>query len=137
GREWGPGLPAGHDEGPECGRPREGAGRERAEGPPRARYLPPAGTGEAGGGPLLLREPDTARDRRGARSHGVARVAAPHEGGPAPQGPPSERGRVDNPEFCLGAKFGSAEDARRFCLAAKPGSAEGRFRKRDRVSALK
>ena len=41
---------------------------------------------EARGHALLLRGADAARDRRGARRHRVARLAAPHEGDPAPEG---------------------------------------------------
>ncbi len=43
---------------------------------------------------LLLREPHAARDRRGARGHGVARLAAAHEGDPASQGPAARRDRA-------------------------------------------
>src|SRR5207248_1565515 len=37
---------------------------------------------------LLLRGADAARDRRGARRDRVARLAAAHEGDPAPEGAP-------------------------------------------------
>ena len=40
---------------------------------------------------LLLRGADAARDRRGARRHRVARLAAAHEGDPAPEGAPLGR----------------------------------------------
>ena len=43
-------------------------------------------TREARRHPLLLRGADAARDRRGARRHRVARLPAPHEGDPAPEG---------------------------------------------------
>ena len=41
---------------------------------------------------LLLRGADAARDRRGARRHRVARLAAPHEGDPPPEGAPRRLG---------------------------------------------
>ena len=44
-----------------------------------------AGARAAGRRPLLLREPHPARDRRGARRHRVARLAAAHQGRDAPQ----------------------------------------------------
>ena len=44
----------------------------------------PARAREARDRALLLREPDAARDRRGPRRHRVARLAAAHEGRPAP-----------------------------------------------------
>ena len=43
---------------------------------------------------LLLRGADAARDRRGARRHRVARLAAAHEGDPAPEGAPLGRARA-------------------------------------------
>ena len=49
---------------------------------------PPARAREARGHALLLRGAHPARDRRGARRDRVARLAAAHEGDPAPQGPP-------------------------------------------------
>ena len=68
-------------------RPPTGArdGRHRDEGPPGRRDRAPARAGEARDRPLLLREPDPARDRRGAGRHRVARVAAAHEGRAAPE----------------------------------------------------
>ena len=46
---------------------------------------------------LLLRGADAARDRRGARGHRVARLAAPHEGGAPAQGAPLGRRRRARP----------------------------------------
>ena len=57
------------------------------------------GAGEARHHALLLRGADLARDRRGARSDRVPRLAAPHEGDPAPQG--ASRG-------CRGARHDGA-----------------------------
>src|SRR4029079_10945424 len=92
--ERGPGLAARHDEGPERGRSREGARRQRAEGPPRPCDLEAARAREARDRALLLREPDASRDRRGAGRDRVARVAAPHESGAAAEvaGPEGVRG---------------------------------------------
>ena len=76
---------------PKRGRPRSGAGRHRAEGPPGGRDRTPAGAREARRRPLLLREPDPAGDRRGARGDRIARVTASHEGRPTSESTPSER----------------------------------------------
>ena len=40
---------------------------------------------------VLLRGADAPRDRRGSRRHGVAGLAAAHEGDPPPEGPPRRR----------------------------------------------
>ena len=53
---------------PAGARPGHGDGHHGDEGPAGRRDRAPAGAGEARGGPLLLREPDPARDRRGARA---------------------------------------------------------------------
>ena len=91
GRLGRPGLAARHDPGPAGARPRHGDGHDRDEGPAGRRDRAAAGAREARGGPLLLREPDPARDRRGARRDRVARLAAPHEGRAAPQVAPAGR----------------------------------------------
>ena len=93
GLERRPGVAAGHDAGPQRRRPGQGAGRQRAEGPPRERDLAPARAREARDRPLLLREPDPARDRRGPRRHRVPRLPAAHEGRPAAEVAPPERSR--------------------------------------------
>ena len=49
---------------------------------------------EAGRDAVLLRGADAARDRRGARCHGVTRLAASYEGGAPPEGPPSGGARA-------------------------------------------
>ena len=49
------------------------------------------GAREARDRPLLLREPDAARDRRGPRRDRVAHLPAAHEGRAAPEVPPSGR----------------------------------------------
>src|ERR687890_609289 len=68
------------------GRARSGAGhgRDGSQGPHRRRDRAPARAREARRRPVLLREPDPARDRRGPRRHRVARLAAAHQGRPAP-----------------------------------------------------
>src|SRR5215208_7944261 len=48
------------------------------------RHRPPARAREARDRPLLLREPDPARDRRGPRRDRVADLPAAHQGGAAP-----------------------------------------------------
>src|SRR5439155_23518863 len=62
-----------------------GARRDRDEGSTRGGDLSPARAGEARRHALLLRRADPARDRRGARSDGIARLPAAYEGDPAPQ----------------------------------------------------
>ena len=67
--------------------------------PPRAR--------EARRHALLLRGADPPRDRRGARRHRVARLAAPYEGDPAPEGAPlgrDPRDRRDLDRRCHGGR---------------------------------
>ena len=61
-------------------RSRGRARRVGAQGPPRRRDRAPARARAARDRPLLLREPDPARDRRGPRGDRVARLAAAHEG---------------------------------------------------------
>ena len=61
------------------------------QGGARRGDLEPAGAREARRHALLLRGADAARDRRGARRHRVAGLAAPHEGDPAPEGAPLGR----------------------------------------------
>src|SRR5205085_4856612 len=63
--------------------------RDRDEGPARGRDRPPARAREARRRPLLLREPDVARDRRGARRDGIPRLAAAHEGSAAAEVAPA------------------------------------------------
>ena len=58
----------------------------RGERGARGVDLGASGAREARRHALLLRGADPARDRRGARRHRVARLAAPHEGDPAPEG---------------------------------------------------
>ena len=60
--------------------PRRRSTRVRAQGPPRRRDRVAARARAARDRPLLLREPDPARDRRGPRRDRVARLAAPHQG---------------------------------------------------------
>ena len=83
GRQRRPGLAARHDPGPHSARPGAGGRCERAQGPHRRRDRPPARAREARDRPLLLREPDAARDRRGARRDRVAHLPAAHQGGAA------------------------------------------------------
>ncbi len=64
--------------------PGGGARSERPARPRRRLDLAPARAREARHRPLLLREPDAPRDRRGARRDRVARLAAAHQGRPAP-----------------------------------------------------
>ncbi len=59
---------------------------DRDEGGDRRRDRAPARAREARRHALLLRGADPPRDRRGARRDRVARLAAPHEGDPPPQG---------------------------------------------------
>ena len=65
-------------------RPRERARRRRPQGPDRRLDRQAARAREARDRPLLLREPDPARDRRGARRDRVTRLADAHQGRPAP-----------------------------------------------------
>ena len=74
-----PDLGAGHDPGPERARSRVGGEHCRAQGPPRGRDRIAARARAPRDRPLLLREPDPPRDRRGPRRHRVARLPAPHE----------------------------------------------------------
>ena len=71
---------------PDRGAPDPAAARRpvRAARPHRRRDRRAARAREARRRALLLREPDPARDRRGARGHRVARVAAAHQGRAAP-----------------------------------------------------
>ena len=79
-----PGLAARHAPGPRRARPGEGDGRHRPQGPRGRRDRAPARAREARDRPLLLREPDPARDRRGPRRHRVAHLPAAHQGRSAP-----------------------------------------------------
>ena len=63
-----------HD--PDAPDPGRGHGPDRPQGPRRRRDRAPARAREARGRPLLLREPDPPRDRRGPRRHRVARSAS-------------------------------------------------------------
>ena len=65
---------------PEAPDPAQGHRRVRAEGPHRRRHRPVARAREARDRPLLLREPDPARDRRGAGSDRITHLAAAHQG---------------------------------------------------------
>ena len=76
-----PDLGPRHDPRPERGRPGDRGAGVGAEGPPRRRDRVAAGARAPRGRPLLLREPDPARDRRGPRRHRVPRLPAPHQGG--------------------------------------------------------
>ncbi len=79
-----PDLGPRHDPGPGRGRPAGRGAVVGAQGPARRRDRVAARARAAGDRPLLLREPDPARDRRGPRRHRVARLAAPHQGRPRP-----------------------------------------------------
>ena len=83
-RLWRQGLPARHDRGRERPRPAGGARHQRGQGPARRGDPGPARARDAGGRPLLLREPDPAGDRRGPRRHRVPGLPAALEGGAAP-----------------------------------------------------
>ena len=65
---------------PGARRPRVRGAGLGAQGPPRRRDRVAARARAARDRPLLLREPDPARDRRGPRRDRVARLAAAHEG---------------------------------------------------------
>ena len=71
-----------------------GARADGAEGGARRGDRAAARAREARRHALLLRGADPARDRRGARRHRVARLAAAHEGDPAPEGAPRRRARA-------------------------------------------
>ena len=75
-----PGLAARHDRRRRRRRPAGGARQQRGQGPPDRGDRLAARARAAGRRPLLLREPDPARDRRGPRRHRVARLPAAHQG---------------------------------------------------------
>ena len=85
-----PGVAARHAARPRRARPAAGARRLRAQGPPGGRDQRAARAREARDRALLLREPDPARDRRGARRDRVAHLAAAHQGRAAAQEPRSQ-----------------------------------------------
>ena len=70
-------------EDPTGDRPADALDETETREAPRRRDLAAARAREARRDALLLRGADAARDRRGARRHRVARLAAPHEGDPA------------------------------------------------------
>src|SRR5262249_37238621 len=67
-------------------------GADGAQGGAGRGHRAPARAREARGDALLLRGADPARDRRGARRHRVARLAAAHEGDLALEGAPRRVG---------------------------------------------
>ena len=77
------GLAARHDLRPPRRRPAGVARQQRDQGPPDRGDRLAARARAARRRPLLLREPDPARDRRGPRRDRVARLAAAHQGGDA------------------------------------------------------
>ena len=84
-----PGLADRHDRGHVRAAAGAGARPDRAPRGARRGDRPPARAREARDHALLLRGADPPRDRRGARRDRVARLAAPHEGDPAPEGAPA------------------------------------------------
>ncbi len=101
-----------HDRGRGRSRPAGHALGDRAEGGARRSDPAPARAREARRHALLLRGADPARDRRGARSDRVARLAAPHEGDPPAQGahrrrPAAPLPRSSNPPSPAGIRCGS------------------------------
>ena len=82
-----PGLAAGHDRRRRRRRPAGGARHQRGQGPPDRGDRLAARARAARRRPLLLREPDPARDRRGPRCHRVARLPAAHQGRDAAEVP--------------------------------------------------
>ncbi len=82
-----PGLAARHDLRPARRRPAGIARQQRGQGPADRRDRLAARARAARRRPLLLREPHPARDRRGARRHRVARLAAAHQGRDAAEDP--------------------------------------------------
>ncbi|CAA9491321.1 MAG: RNA polymerase sigma factor for flagellar operon, partial [uncultured Solirubrobacteraceae bacterium] len=90
-----PGVAARHAARSRCSRSRGAARRLRGQGPALRRDRGAAGAREARDRPLLLREPDAARDRRGPGRHRVARLPAAHQGGAAAQvAPPGRPARL-------------------------------------------
>src|SRR4029079_4786691 len=81
-----PGVSAAHDRGGGGGGDGVLARANRAQRGAGGGDCPAARAGEARGHALLLRGADPARDRRGARRHRVAGLAAPHQGRPAAEG---------------------------------------------------
>ena len=82
---------------PERGRPRGRGAHLRAEGPARGRDRVAARPRAPGGRPLLLREPDPARDRRGAGGDRVAGLPAPHQGRARPALPLQSQPLISGP----------------------------------------
>ena len=82
--------PGEHPAGRRARRDRDARGARRGD-------LPAARAREARGHALLLRGADPPRDRRGARRDRVARLAAPHEGDPAPPLAPARRALPPEP----------------------------------------
>ena len=83
--------PARHAARPRRAGPRGAARAVRAQGPPGGRDRRAAGAREARDRPLLLREPDAPRDRRGPRRDRVAHLPAAHEGRAAAEVSPPGR----------------------------------------------
>ena len=103
-----PDRPDRHDRGHAGPGAAVGARADRDEGGARRGDRAPARAREARRHALLLRGADPARDRRGARRHRVARLAAAHEGDPPPQGAPRRRGtRPARRDARAALRFGS------------------------------
>ena len=102
------------------------------QGGARRGDLAPARAREARRHALLLRGADAARDRRGARRDRVARLAAAHEGDPAPARPgsaaPSARRRLDALAAATRLRFASVRTVSRGGADRMPAVEPGKIR---------
>src|SRR5207302_1514519 len=86
---------------------------------------------EARGHALLLRGADSPRDRRGARRHRVARLAAAHEGDPAPEGAARRLARQTSRRRLMIDAMRSPSSGRK-----RPRRARSRIRTREIVASI-